>query len=155
MTMNPPTIGRRYEAPLMFLPTLCRRWVSSENAALAPAKSTEATIVQPTIAGVSAKTFGASKGMTIMHVVLPAAAPYIFTGMRVSLAVSLILIVIAEMVAGNTGIGYQILLAQRSFLVADMYAGIILLGAIGYTLNRLFLLVEAKVLNWHQTAAKN
>lgn len=100
----------------------------------------------------TAKTFGASRLMTIFHVVLPAAAPYIFTGMRVSLAVSLILIVIAEMVAGNSGIGYQILLAQRSFLVPEMYAGIVLLGAIGYTLNRMFLLIEAAVLKWHDTS---
>jgi ABC-type nitrate/sulfonate/bicarbonate transport system permease component len=97
----------------------------------------------------TAKTFGLPRGATVRHVVLPAAAPYIFTGLRVSLAVSLILTVISEMIAGNSGMGYYILFAQRSFLVPEMYAGIITLGILGYTLNRLFLLIERKLLGWH------
>jgi ABC-type nitrate/sulfonate/bicarbonate transport system permease component len=104
----------------------------------------------------TARTFGVSRTTTIFHVVLPAAAPYIFTGMRVSLAVSLILTVIAEMIAGNSGIGYHILLAQRSFQISDMYAGIITLGALGYALNHIFLWVEASVLSWQRaTTAQN
>jgi ABC-type nitrate/sulfonate/bicarbonate transport system permease component len=97
----------------------------------------------------TARTFGIPPLTTMWHVVLPAAAPYIFAGMRVSLALSLILTIIAEMIAGNSGIGYYILLAQRSFRVGEMYAGIIILGLIGYALNRLFLIVESRVLKWH------
>lgn len=101
----------------------------------------------------TAKTFGVSRLTTVVHVVLPAASPYIFTGMRVSLAVSLILTVIAEMIAGNSGIGYYILLAQRSFQIEQMYAGIVVLGLLGYALNRLFLLIEAVVLRWHTASS--
>lgn len=97
----------------------------------------------------TARTFGISGARTLWEVVLPAAAPYIFTGMRVSLGLSLILTIIAEMIAGNSGIGYYILLAQRSFRVGEMYAGIIVLGLLGYVLNRAFLLIERAVLRWH------
>jgi ABC-type nitrate/sulfonate/bicarbonate transport system permease component len=97
----------------------------------------------------TAKTFGISRFATIFHVVLPAAAPYILSGMRISLAVSLILTVIAEMIAGNSGIGYAILVAQRGFQVDEMYAGIIALGIVGYALNRIFLVIESVLLKWH------
>jgi ABC-type nitrate/sulfonate/bicarbonate transport system permease component len=97
----------------------------------------------------TARTFGIPRLTTMWHVVLPAASPYIFAGMRISLALSLILTIIAEMIAGNSGIGYYILLAQRSFRVGEMYSGIIILGLVGYVLNRLFLVVEHWVLKWH------
>jgi ABC-type nitrate/sulfonate/bicarbonate transport system permease component len=97
----------------------------------------------------TARTFGIGRLTTMWHVVLPAASPFIFAGMRVSLAISLILTIIAEMIAGNSGIGYYILLAQRSFRVGEMYAGIIVLGLVGYALNRLFLVLEGRVLKWH------
>jgi ABC-type nitrate/sulfonate/bicarbonate transport system permease component len=95
------------------------------------------------------RTFGIPRLTAMWHVVLPAASPYIFAGMRVSLAISLILTIIAEMIAGSSGIGYYILLAQRSFRVGEMYAGIIVLGLVGYLLNRLFLVAEAWALKWH------
>jgi len=81
--------------------------------------------------------------------VLPSAAPYIFTGMRISLAVALIVMVISEMVAASNGIGYFILAAERGFKVREMYAGIVTLGALGYGMNRLFLAIEARMLAWH------
>ncbi len=97
----------------------------------------------------TARTLGVPPLTTMWHVVLPAASPFIFAGMRVSLALSLILTIIAEMIAGNSGIGYYILLAQRSFRVGEMYAGIITLGLVGYGLNRLFVIIERRVLRWH------
>ena len=51
-------------------------------------------------------------------------SPYIFTGMRISLAVALIVMVISEMVAASNGIGYFILSAQRGFKIRDMFAGV-------------------------------
>jgi ABC-type nitrate/sulfonate/bicarbonate transport system permease component len=101
----------------------------------------------------TARTFGVPARVTILHVVLPAAAPYIFSGMRVSLAVSLIVTVIAEMIAGNSGIGYFILFAQRTFHVKEMYAGIIVLALVGYALNRVFVAIESRVLAWHLATA--
>lgn len=97
----------------------------------------------------TARTFGLSGRKLLWQIVLPAAAPYIFTGMRVSLAVALIVMVISEMVAASNGVGYFILSAQRGFKIRDMFAGILTLAALGYLLNRLFVAIEARVLAWH------
>jgi NitT/TauT family transport system permease protein len=97
----------------------------------------------------TARTFGVSGRKLVTQVVLPASSPYIFTGMRVSLAVALIVMVISEMVAASSGIGYFILSAERGFKIRDMFAGVLTLAILGYILNRLFLLIENRVLAWH------
>ena len=66
-----------------------------------------------------------------------------------SLAVALIVMVISEMVAASNGIGYFILSAQRGFKIRDMFAGVLTSAILGYILNRLFLLIENRVLAWH------
>ncbi|MBX9843385.1 MAG: ABC transporter permease [Xanthobacteraceae bacterium] len=97
----------------------------------------------------TARTFGVSGWKLLTQIVLPASSPYIFTGMRISLAVALIVMVISEMVAASNGIGYFILSAQRGFKIRDMFAGVITLAVLGYILNRLFLFIENRVLAWH------
>jgi ABC-type nitrate/sulfonate/bicarbonate transport system permease component len=97
----------------------------------------------------TARTFGVTGRKLIWQIVLPAASPYIFTGMRVSLAVALIVMVISEMVAASSGIGYFILSAQRGFQIREMFAGVLTLAVVGYVLNRLFVAIENRVLAWH------
>lgn len=94
------------------------------------------------------RTFGASKRELIWKIYLPAALPGIMTGLRVALGIGLILVVIAEMVASSTGIGYYILNAQRLFQVPEMFAGILTLALTGYGLNTAFVTFEAWVLRW-------
>jgi ABC-type nitrate/sulfonate/bicarbonate transport system permease component len=97
----------------------------------------------------TARTLGLSTLQTFRELVLPAAMPQILTGMRISLAISLILAILAEMIVSTDGLGYFTLLAQRAFKIPDMYAGIFTLALLGYVLNRLFLLFEAHVIRWH------
>ena len=99
------------------------------------------------------RTFGLSRVKALWQVILPAALPNILTGMRISLAISLILAILSEMIVSNDGLGYFTLLAERTFKVPDMYAGIFTLAAFGYVLNRLFLLGEAKLIRWHQESS--
>lgn len=96
----------------------------------------------------TARTFGCPTAQTIFKIVLPAALPMILTGMRVSLGLGLILVVVAEMLAGEGGIGYVILDMQRSFQIPQMYAWIIILAAIGFGLNAFFEFLEAKAVPW-------
>ena len=91
----------------------------------------------------------------IVRVLLPAAGPQIFAGMRTSLSLALILMVISEMVASSNGIGYFVLQSQRSFAIAEMWSGILLLGILGYVANTLFLVVERRVLRWHRGARQS
>lgn len=98
----------------------------------------------------TAKTFGLSHGRLIAKVILPAASPQIMTGLRISLGITLILVVISEMVGSTDGIGYFILDAQRRLKVTQMYAGMITLAVLGYALNQIFLLFHKRVLGWHE-----
>jgi ABC-type nitrate/sulfonate/bicarbonate transport system permease component len=96
-----------------------------------------------------ARTFGYGRLRAALRVVLPASLPYILAGMRVSLALALIVTVVAEMIAGSAGIGYYIMTMQYALRAADMYASIFLLAMLGYILNRGFLMVERRVLHWY------
>ena len=98
----------------------------------------------------TARTFGLSQGRAIVKVILPAASPQIMTGLRVSLAITLILVVISEMVGSSDGIGYFILDAQRRLKVDRMYAGMLSLALLGYLLNQLFVLFSTYFLSWHR-----
>ena len=98
----------------------------------------------------TARTFGHSGPSILRKVVVPAASPFIMTGLRIALAVALILVVISEMVGATSGIGYFILAAQRTFEVPKMYAGMLALALLGFVLNRCFLLLDARVMAWHR-----
>ena len=95
------------------------------------------------------RTFGLSRLQLIAKVVVPSASVYVMTGMRISLAIALVITVLSEMVTGNNGIGFFVLDAQRSFHIAEMYAGVLALALLGYALNRLFVLIEAQLLAWN------
>ena len=86
----------------------------------------------------------------LLHIIIPAASPRIFAGMRTSLGIGIILMVVSEMVASTNGLGYFILDAQRGFAIPEMWTGIVLIGIIGYLLNWLFLRIEGRVLRWHR-----
>ncbi len=101
----------------------------------------------------TARTLGLTTAQTLREIVLPAALPQILTGMRISLAISLILAILSEMIVSNDGLGYFTLLAERTFKVPDMYAGIFTLAIFGYALNRLFLFGEARLIRWHQESS--
>jgi ABC-type nitrate/sulfonate/bicarbonate transport system permease component len=105
--------------------------------------------VDPTLRE-TARVYGIAPRDRLLRVTLPAASPQIFAGMRTSLSLALILMVISEMVASSNGIGYFVLQSQRSFAIPEMWSGILLLGILGYVLNAVFLLVERRVLRWHR-----
>lgn len=95
-----------------------------------------------------ARTFGHGRARTLLTVVLPAALPMVLAGMRVSLGLGLVLVVIAEMLAGTGGVGYLILDMERSFRVPEMYAWIVILAVLGWGLNALFVRLEGRVTHW-------
>lgn len=96
----------------------------------------------------AARTLQHGRASTLWKVVLPAAMPLVFSGMRIALGIGLVLVVIAEMMAGTGGIGYLIIDMQRSFRIPDMYAWIVILALLGYTLNEVFVRIERRSLHW-------
>lgn len=87
----------------------------------------------------------------LTRVILPASMPQIFTGLRVGLALSLIMMVVSEMLSAGQGLGAFVLQAQRSFALNDMYGGILLLGLLGGAFTFLFAAAERRVLSWYTT----
>lgn len=81
--------------------------------------------------------------------VLPGAAPQIAAGLRASLTVGIILVVVSEMVAARSGIGYFILQSQAEFAIKKMWTGILVLALMGTVLNYLFVFVERLALRWY------
>jgi ABC-type nitrate/sulfonate/bicarbonate transport system permease component len=99
----------------------------------------------------TAQVFGLTRAQRLFRLILPAAAPKIFAGLRLSLPLALILVVVTELAGGITnGIGYQLLWAQRTYDLPGMWGVIVLLGLFGYLLNATFLLVERHALGWHR-----
>jgi sulfonate transport system permease protein len=86
----------------------------------------------------------------IFRLILPAASPQIFAGLRISLAVALAVLVFAEMLAGTNGLGYFIVQAQTTYQIPNMWSGIIVLGLIGYLVNIAFVLAEGRIMRWHR-----
>ena len=97
----------------------------------------------------TARSLGLSKSQTLRSVVLPGAGPQIAAGLRNSLQVAILLMVVSEMVASTAGIGYFILNAQQSFESVDMWTGIIVLGIVGSALNLIFVVLERGALRWY------
>ena len=107
--------------------------------------------IDPTVREV-ARSYRLPLRLRLTRIVLPAASPQIITGMRTSLSIAITVIVFSEMVGATEGIGYAILQAQRNFSIPEMWAGMLLLGVLGYLLNIAFRGVEHRVLRWHRAA---
>ncbi|NLS01264.1 ABC transporter permease [Rhizobium sp. P38BS-XIX] len=105
------------------------------------------TVVEPRLYEVT-RALGFSRSKVIWKVALPSASPDIIAGMRLGLTVSLILSIVCEMIAGRNGLGNWILLAARSFRAPDLYAGVILLGALGYATSTAIATFESRLLSW-------
>ncbi len=97
----------------------------------------------------TADAFRITRWQRLWFLVLPAASPRIMTGVRTGLSVALILMVISEMFASSSGLGYRIVYFQRNFLIAESWSGIVLLGLTGVLLAVVFGLVERRVLRWY------
>jgi ABC-type nitrate/sulfonate/bicarbonate transport system permease component len=97
----------------------------------------------------SARAYGVSGPSYFWNVMLPATLPRIFAGMRTALAFALLLLVIAELVGSTEGLGFQVQLAATSYAMANMWAGVLMLGVLGYVLNLLLELTERRTIKWH------
>lgn len=97
----------------------------------------------------STHTYGITGFNRVRYLILPSAMPQIMAGIRQSLSIALILMVISEMFASDSGLGFTIVQFQRSFAIPEMWSGIVLLGLIGVALSFIFQAVERVVLRWY------
>jgi ABC-type nitrate/sulfonate/bicarbonate transport system permease component len=105
--------------------------------------------IDPTLVE-TARSYGVSPLDRVRRLVLPAALPQIVAGMRTSVSLAVIMMVLAEYFSSTSGVGYVLLISKNTFQLAPMWAAIVLIGLLGYLLNVLFLLFERRVLAWHR-----
>lgn len=96
----------------------------------------------------AARSLGLSNFTLFQKVILPSAVPTIFTGIRMAGTSSILVLIAAEMVGAKAGLGYLIINAQSSFLIPDMYAGILTVSLLGLAVNYLLVGVERHFSRW-------
>ncbi len=100
----------------------------------------------------TARAFRIPPATRLARIILPSAAPKILAGLRLSLALALVLMIISEFVGSTNGIGREMLEDQSVFNVPGMWGVIVLLGLLGMVLNAAFGLLERRVLAWQPPA---
>src|SRR4051812_18812088 len=98
----------------------------------------------------SALNMGASPAQVFRRVVLPSAAPMIFASLRVSLALSFIVMFAAEMINARSGLGHMIRVAENSLRFDLMYVSLAAIAILGYTGDRLVRFSQSRLLAWQQ-----
>lgn len=116
-------------------------------------------VLMNTIAGVrnvdgiylrAARNLGAGEWTLFWRVIVPAAMPYILAGVRIGIGVAFIVVIVAEMIAVNSGLGYRILEAREYFWSDKVIAGMISIGLAGLGIDAVMNRLNGWLLRWHR-----
>jgi NitT/TauT family transport system permease protein len=116
-------------------------------------------VLMNTIAGVrqvdgiflrAARNLGAGGTTMFLRVILPAAVPYILTGMRIGVGTAFIVVIVSEMIAVNNGLGFRILEAREYFWSDKIIAGMITIGILGLAIDAAMNKLNNHLLRWHR-----
>jgi NitT/TauT family transport system permease protein len=116
-------------------------------------------VLMNTIAGVSqvdsiylraARNLGASHTRIFIKVILPAAMPFILSGVRIGIGTAFLVVIVAEMIAVNNGLGYRILEAREYFWTDKIIAGMLSIGLIGLAIDLAMDKLNRHLLRWHR-----
>lgn len=95
---------------------------------------------------------GHSHRSIFWRVIFPASLPGIFAGLKISLAICIILSIVCEMLAGNTGLGFFLNYAKRNFDYDTMFATLFLIALLGWFFNGLINLADKRILSWYYSS---
>ena len=98
----------------------------------------------------AARVLGAKDRHVFLRVVVPASTPYVFVGVRIALAAGWSTLVAAELVASQSGLGYRMLIAGLYFDLPTIYLNLIVIGFLGYSMDRLLMKVEHRLIGWQE-----
>jgi len=116
-------------------------------------------VLMNTIAGVqqvdsiylrAARNLGAGRWTMFVRVILPAAVPYILSGVRIGIGTAFIVVIVSEMIAVNNGLGFRILEAREYFWSAKIMAGMITIGLLGLAIDVGMNRLNNYLLRWHR-----
>lgn len=95
------------------------------------------------------RNFGAGRFFWYRTIGLPGALPFVFTGLRLGMGVSLLVLVAAEFVGANSGIGYMVWQAWQTFQIEHLFVGLAVISALGYVITELINFTERVFVRWH------
>lgn len=98
----------------------------------------------------TARAFKVPAAQRLARIILPSAAPKIFAGLRLGVALALVMMVVSEFVGSMNGVGGEVVAAQGSGRISVMWAVIVMLGLLGVILNLLLAAAERRALSWQQ-----
>jgi NitT/TauT family transport system permease protein len=98
----------------------------------------------------TAENMGTPRATVLRRVILPAAMPAVFTGLRIALPIAIIVIVLTEMIGDSKGLGYYLAVSGTRFEFANVYAAILVIGLCGFVLDRALLLLRRKIVHWER-----
>jgi NitT/TauT family transport system permease protein len=98
----------------------------------------------------AAQNFGAGRWTVMLRVVLPAALPAIFSGLRIALPVSIIVVVLTEMIGDSIGLGYYITVWGTRFTFQNVYAAIVVIGVCGFAVDQCLVQLRRWVVHWQR-----
>jgi NitT/TauT family transport system permease protein len=116
-------------------------------------------VLMNTIAGVrhvdgiylrASRNLGAGRGTMFVRVILPAAVPYILSGVRIGIGTAFIVVIVSEMIAVNNGLGFRILEAREYFWSDKIIAGMITIGLLGLAIDIGMNRLNNHLLRWHR-----
>lgn len=158
--MNPLVQILRPIPPIAYIP-LAILWFGLGNppAVFLIALGAFFPVLMDTIAGVrhvdgiyvrAARSLGAGPGTMFVRVILPAAVPYILSGMRIGIGTAFIVVIVSEMIAVNNGLGFRILEAREYFWSDKIIAGMITIGMLGLAIDIGMNRLNNYLLRWHR-----
>lgn len=107
--------------------------------------------IHPTVIDVG-HIFRIPRWKVLLRMVIPAAMPQIFAGLRIGSTVSLLAAIVSELMLATNGIGYRLILSQVQFNMAELWSWIVLLAVLGFIINTLTELTERRLLAWDRLA---
>ncbi|MCL6516337.1 ABC transporter permease [Alicyclobacillus sp.] len=154
-----PVAGALYPIPKLAIIPLIILWVGAGEASkvLVIAAEVLFPVLFNTYAGVrntdpallrAAVSFGASRRTLVWRVILPASLPTVFAGLRIGAGLSLLVLVAAEMIGAQHGLGAMILQYSSLMLTANVLVGVVVLSALGLLISRGLAWLERRLLPW-------
>ncbi|HML90115.1 MAG TPA: ABC transporter permease [Methylomusa anaerophila] len=98
------------------------------------------------------RSMGASKQTLFFKVILPAAMPGIFNGLKIGAQLAFIMVIAAEMLGSSSGMGWLTRNAQETYKITQLFGATMLIAIIGLIINKVFRLLEARLLVWRENA---
>jgi len=99
------------------------------------------------------RVFGLGRLGLIRKVIIPAALPFIVTGLRIGLGVAVIAVISSEMIASSKGLGVFLIESSQTDHIPETYGALLIIGLVGYALNQGFRALEGHFMAWHKGAS--